>query len=96
MMQSQFWNEARFAALDLTLGHEPSPVVCDMLVSGGMTTADFAYLRNRGGRGRRWIGADYYITSEQLVWGMAGSASPRIVSASRRSRPSTTTGTVSR
>ena len=69
MVQSRFWNEARFAALDLTLGHEPSPVVCDMLVSGGMTTADFAYLRNRGGRGRRWIGADYYVTSEQLVWG---------------------------
>ena len=69
MAQSQFWNEARFASLDLTLGRTPSPVVQELLVSGGMTASDFAYLRDRRGKGRRWIGVDYYITSEQLVSG---------------------------
>jgi beta-glucosidase/6-phospho-beta-glucosidase/beta-galactosidase len=67
MAQSQFWNEARFAALDLTLGRTPSPLVRALLESGGMTAADFAYMRDRRGHGRRWIGVDYYITSEQLV-----------------------------
>jgi beta-glucosidase len=69
MLQSQFWNEARFAALDLTLGRTPSPLVRALLESGGMTAADFAFLRDRRGHGRRWIGVDYYITSEQLVSG---------------------------
>jgi beta-glucosidase/6-phospho-beta-glucosidase/beta-galactosidase len=69
MAQAQFWNEARFAALDLTLGYSPSPVIRDLLVSGGMTESDFAFLRGRRGRGTRWIGVDYYITSEQMVAG---------------------------
>ena len=67
MVQAQFWNEARFTALDLTTGRMPSPFMHDLLVRGGMTVEDFAFLRNRRARGRRWIGVDYYVTSEQLV-----------------------------
>ena len=65
--QAQFWNEARFAALDLTLGRAPSPVMSELLVRSGMTTTDFAFLREKRARGQRWIGVDYYATSEQLV-----------------------------
>ena len=65
--QARFWNEARFAALDLTLGRMPSHAIRDLLVEGGMTTADFAFLRERRAIGQRWIGVDYYITSEQVV-----------------------------
>lgn len=65
--QARFWNEARFAALDLTLGRMPSRAILDLLMQGGMTTADFALLRERRASGQRWIGIDYYITSEQLV-----------------------------
>lgn len=65
--QARFWNEARFAALDLTLGRMPSPAMRDLLIAGGMTTADFAFFRERRAPGRRWIGVDYYATSEQMV-----------------------------
>lgn len=65
--QARFWNDARFAALDLTLGRMPAPPVREMLVESGMSTADFTYLRERRASGQRWIGMDYYITSEQVV-----------------------------
>lgn len=65
--QARFWNDARFAALDLTLGLMPAPAVREMLIDGGMGTADFTYLRERRASGQRWIGMDYYITSEQVV-----------------------------
>jgi beta-glucosidase/6-phospho-beta-glucosidase/beta-galactosidase len=67
LAQARFWNEARFTALDLTLGRTPSPAICDLLVRAGMTTADFAFLREQRAPGQRWIGVDYYVTSEQLV-----------------------------
>ncbi len=67
LAQAQFWNEARFAALDLTVGRTPSLAMRDLLVRSGMTTADFAFLREKRAYGRRWIGVDYYATSEQLV-----------------------------
>jgi len=67
LAQSQFWNDARFAALDLTLGRTPSPGMTALLVGSGMTTSDFAFLREKRARGQRWIGVDYYVTSEQLV-----------------------------
>jgi beta-glucosidase/6-phospho-beta-glucosidase/beta-galactosidase len=67
--QARFWNDARFAALDLTLGRMPSPVITDLLMRGGMTTTDFAFLRERRALGQRWLGVDYYVTSEQLVDG---------------------------
>jgi beta-glucosidase/6-phospho-beta-glucosidase/beta-galactosidase len=67
LAQARFWNEARFTALDLTLGRLPSPEICDLLVRVGMTTADFAFLREKRAPGQRWIGVDYYATSEQLV-----------------------------
>jgi beta-glucosidase/6-phospho-beta-glucosidase/beta-galactosidase len=85
MVQSLFWNEARFVALDLTLGRTPSPYMHDLLQRGGMTTADFAYLRERRERGRRWIGVDYYVTSEQLVWADGRKrASPRRIGLTAR------------
>jgi len=65
--QAEFWNTARFAALDLTLGRLPSGAIRELLVQGGMTTTDFAFLREQRARGQRWIGVDYYVTSEQLV-----------------------------
>jgi beta-glucosidase len=67
--QAQFWNEVRFAALDLTLGRMPSASVRDLLVQGGMTMTDFAFLHERRAHEQRWIGVDYYVTSEQLVEG---------------------------
>ena len=65
--QAQFWNDARFTALDLTLGHAPSPAMGELLVRSGMTTADLAFLRAKRAHGQRWIGVDYYVTCEQLV-----------------------------
>jgi len=65
--QAQFWNEARFTALDLTLGRTASPAMRDLLVRSGMTTADLAFLRGKRAHGQRWIGVDYYATCEQLV-----------------------------
>ena len=67
LAQAQFWNEARWAALDLTLGRAPSPAMSELLVRTGMTTTDFAFLREKRARAQRWIGVDYYATSEQLV-----------------------------
>ena len=67
MEQAQFWNEARFTALDLTLGRAPTPIMSELLVRSGMTTADLAFLREKRAHRQRWIGVDYYITSEQLV-----------------------------
>jgi beta-glucosidase/6-phospho-beta-glucosidase/beta-galactosidase len=65
--ESQFWNEARFVALDLTLGRTPSAAMCDVLLRSGLTTTDLAFLREKRAHAQRWIGVDYYITSEQLV-----------------------------
>jgi beta-glucosidase/6-phospho-beta-glucosidase/beta-galactosidase len=67
MAQAQFWNAARFTALDLTLGRTPSPAMCDLLIRVGVTTADLAFLRETRAHGQRWIGVDYYVTSEQVV-----------------------------
>lgn len=67
--ETRFWNEARFAFLDLTLGHTPSRLVRDLLADAGMTTADYAFLREPRAKGQRWIGVDYYNTSEQWVRG---------------------------
>jgi beta-glucosidase/6-phospho-beta-glucosidase/beta-galactosidase len=62
-----FWNAARFAALDLTLGRTPAPEIRDLLAEAGMTTADYAFFRERRAAGRRWLGVDYYVTSEHVV-----------------------------
>ncbi|HYW30237.1 MAG TPA: family 1 glycosylhydrolase [Gemmatimonas sp.] len=64
---ARFWNDARFAALDLTLGRVPAASVRELLADAGMTTADYAYLRTARARGRRWLGVDYYVTSEHMV-----------------------------
>ena len=82
--QAQFWNDARFTTLDLTLGRMPASPMCDLLMAGGMTTTDFAFLREPRATGRRWIGVDYYATSEQVVWadGRKRAASQRIGMAS--------------
>jgi beta-glucosidase/6-phospho-beta-glucosidase/beta-galactosidase len=65
--EAAFWNAARFAALDLTLGRTPAPEIRDLLAEAGMTTADYAFFRERRALGRRWLGVDYYVTSEQVV-----------------------------
>jgi beta-glucosidase len=62
-----FWNAARFAALDLTLGRTPAPEMRALLSEAGMTTADYSFFREPRARGRRWIGVDYYVTSEHVV-----------------------------
>jgi beta-glucosidase/6-phospho-beta-glucosidase/beta-galactosidase len=62
-----FWNAARFAALDLTLGRAPAPELRPLFAEAGMTTADYAFFREPRARGRRWLGVDYYVTSEQVV-----------------------------
>ena len=67
LAQAQFWNDARFIALDLTLGRTPTPAMTDLLLRSGMTTADLAFLREKRAPGQRWLGVDYYATSEQLV-----------------------------
>lgn len=67
LAQAQLWNEARFAALDLTFGRMPSSAITRLLIESGMTTSDFAFLREPRANGQRWIGADYYVTSEQIV-----------------------------
>jgi beta-glucosidase len=63
-----FWNAARFAALDLTLGRMPAPEIRDLLAEAGMTTGDYAYFREPRAAGRRWLGVDYYVTSEHTVF----------------------------
>jgi len=72
--EAAFWNAARFAALDLTLGRTPAPEIRTLLDEAGMTTADYAFLRERRAAGRRWIGVDYYVTSEQVVRADGGRA----------------------
>ena len=67
LTQTEFWSSARFAALDLTLGRTPSSPMLALLTEAGLTTADFAFLREPRARGQRWLGVDYYITSEQSV-----------------------------
>jgi beta-glucosidase/6-phospho-beta-glucosidase/beta-galactosidase len=62
-----FWNAARFTALDLTLGRTPAPEMRDLLAEAGMTTADYAFFREPRAAGRRWLGVDYYVTSEHVV-----------------------------
>jgi beta-glucosidase len=65
--QAAFWNAARFAALDLTLGRTPAPEMRDLFAEAGMTTADYAFFREPRATGRRWLGVDYYVTSEHRV-----------------------------
>ena len=64
---AKFWSAARFAALDLTLGRTPAPEMRDLFAEAGMTTADYAFFREPRAAGRRWIGVDYYVTSEHVV-----------------------------
>jgi beta-glucosidase len=68
-----FWNAARFAALDITLGRVPAPEMRDLLAEAGMTTTDYAFFREPRAAGRRWLGVDYYATSEHVVFADGGS-----------------------
>lgn len=65
--EARFWSEARFAFLDLTLGRTPGREIRDLLDASGMTTADYTFLRESRAQKQRWIGVDYYNTSEQFV-----------------------------
>ena len=73
--QAAFWNEARYTALDLTLGRPPSPVSLDLLRQGATSDSDLAFFRQRRAPGQRWLGVDYYVTCEQVVYG-DGSRAP--------------------
>ena len=72
--EAAFWNAARFAALDLTLGRMPAPEIRSLLAEAGMTTTDYAFFREPRAAGRRWLGVDYYVTSEQFVCADGGRA----------------------
>jgi beta-glucosidase/6-phospho-beta-glucosidase/beta-galactosidase len=73
--QARFWNEVRFATLDLTFGRRPSPTVAALLARGGATTSDFAFFRERRAVRNRRLGLDYYATGEQVI-DAAGAALP--------------------
>jgi beta-glucosidase/6-phospho-beta-glucosidase/beta-galactosidase len=73
--QAAFWNEARYTALDLTLGRPPSPASLDLLRRGSTSDSDLAFFRQRRAPGQRWLGVDYYVTCEQVVYG-DGSRAP--------------------
>jgi beta-glucosidase/6-phospho-beta-glucosidase/beta-galactosidase len=75
--QAQFWNEARFATLDLTFGRRPSPTVAALLAAGGMTPGDFAFFRERRAVRNRRLGMDYYVTGEQVI-DASGAATPAL------------------
>jgi len=67
--QAAFWNEARYTALDLTLGRPLSPAALDLLRQGSTSDSDLAFFRQRCALGQRWLGVDYYVTCEQVVYG---------------------------
>ena len=67
--QAAFWNDARYASLDLTLGRPPSPTSLDLLRRGATSDSDLAFFRERRAMGQRWLGVDYYVTCEQIVYG---------------------------
>ena len=73
--QAQFWNEVRFATLDLTFGRSPSPTVAALLAQGGTTASDFAFFRERRAVRNRRMGMDYYATGEQVI-DATGAATP--------------------
>jgi beta-glucosidase/6-phospho-beta-glucosidase/beta-galactosidase len=66
--QAAFWNEVRYTALDLTLGRLPSPTSLDLLRRSGTSDSDLAFFRRRRAPGQRWLGVDYYVTCEQIVY----------------------------
>ena len=65
--QAAHWNMLKCLALDLTLGHELSPSASRYLKAHGMTLADLAFFGGRRAIGQRWLGVDYYKTSEHTV-----------------------------
>jgi beta-glucosidase/6-phospho-beta-glucosidase/beta-galactosidase len=65
--RAAFWSEMRFAALDLTTGRAPTPLVRELLAQGGMTEADAVFFARRRAAGQRWLGVDYYAGNEQVV-----------------------------
>ena len=66
--QAAFWNEVRYTALDLTLGRLPSPTSLDLLRRGGTSDGDLAFFRRQRALGQRWLGIDYYVTCEQIIY----------------------------
>jgi beta-glucosidase/6-phospho-beta-glucosidase/beta-galactosidase len=60
-------NALRFLALDLTLGHELAPGAGSYLQAHGVTSNDLTFFREKRAVGQRWIGIDYYASSEPMA-----------------------------
>jgi beta-glucosidase/6-phospho-beta-glucosidase/beta-galactosidase len=60
-------NAFNHLSLDLTLGRNLAPGMASFLNDHGVTSNDLSFFRERRGAGRRWLGLDYYPTSEPRV-----------------------------
>ncbi len=73
---TQFLNERRFLALDLTYGHSVDAAVYAYLLDNGMTADEYGWFRGRRLKPRCVMGNDYYLTNEHFVHpdgGLSGS-----------------------
>ena len=76
MEHTNFLNERRFLALDLTYGHSVDAAVYAYLMDNGMTVEEYHWFRGRRLKPRCVMGNDYYLTNEHFVHpdgGLSGS-----------------------
>ena len=64
---TDFLNDRRFVALDLTYGFPVSSRVYEYLMENGMTREEYAWFRAEQVKARCIMGTDYYVTNEHLV-----------------------------
>ena len=72
---TQFLNEKRFLALDLTYGFPISTPIFEFLLDNGMTRDEYHWFLENHVKSRSVMGNDYYVTNEHLVHA-DGSTSP--------------------
>lgn len=72
---SQFYNEKRFLALDLTYGYPVNSMMYEYLLDNGMTREEYHWFLENHNKAISVMGNDYYITNEHLVH-RDGSTSP--------------------
>jgi hypothetical protein len=72
---TQFLNEKRFLALDLTYGYPISTPIFEFLLDNGMTRDEYHWFLENHVKSRSVMGNDYYVTNEHLVHA-DGSTSP--------------------
>jgi beta-glucosidase/6-phospho-beta-glucosidase/beta-galactosidase len=77
-------NALRFLALDLTLGHELAPGAGSYLQAHGVTSNDLTFFREKRAVGQRWIGVDYYASSEPMATATSELAPPTRAGGLRR------------